>query len=661
MRPNRVQAKTSEQKNFVCQSSGTSSQLLCTEVPTAVTATPQKSKTEVSAQRFAANSSKCKAKKCGPKKFEIVPGTGLGGYIKPVSDTYKGGIEYEACLRKTLAVQDTTKPIYWTNNGDINTIPQFVAAYSKCLQHDKQAHVVPTEMKKLLGNINGDRNSMQNYLFPAPIAVANPPPGVPIPIINPNNMYNVNLFGRHPSSYSHKVAPTFHSDETAGEMVEMYCASLTRDVPFSEYETDPLIAKCCDYLNELNVFKGPKENGLVTPKTFLQFTQTGTILPGPRLSQLWYYDIPQNIIGNGAETDPIQPANGGYNNMTSNPQKNRWVAPGVDYLWRLDDEFARSPICLVQGGYITEGTVAVDSTEPEKYRTTCRDVAASLEEISRVFIGQGFMASAYSIIQAIKFSEGVPIYNNPYSPFRNGVYNPRLAFTDYDSLDLSWVPGSVDKSQLDLAQKLKWSNMRVRPEAIAIEVQKVKLNDPALPHYYQNTQLLDSGVLEDVFEKYQSYFLPMFDVLGCVPEPSYPSGYVMHVGGIMSGFKALFSPEDTIPAFEPSEDAESLVPILDDHGVQVRLNLFDEIDKYVYNHATSRVSQCVHYRSDIQLALDIGEEVVINHLREHAARYAYALPTKPFVPGPKKTGYLFRRFNGTFVDILVPNVDDIVK
>ena len=48
-------------------------------------------------------------------------------------------------------------------------------------------------------------------------------------------------------------------------MVELYWQSLTRDVPYNDYASDPLIAEAATELSGMISFTGPKSAGRVTP------------------------------------------------------------------------------------------------------------------------------------------------------------------------------------------------------------------------------------------------------------------------------------------------------------------------------------------------------------------------------------------------------------
>ena len=55
-------------------------------------------------------------------------------------------------------------------------------------------------------------------------------------------------------------------------MGELYWQALTRDVPFVEYDTNPLTQAAAVDLSKFSVFKGPKAGGVVTTGTLFRGT-----------------------------------------------------------------------------------------------------------------------------------------------------------------------------------------------------------------------------------------------------------------------------------------------------------------------------------------------------------------------------------------------------
>src|SRR5205823_8898222 len=96
-------------------------------------------------------------------------------------------------------------------------------------------------------------------------------------LTNPQAAFAVNLVGPDPPAIPCPPPPRFGSAEQAAEMVELYWQALTRDVPFSQYESDPLVARATEEL-------GRPRGAHVTPATLFRTASAGS-LAGPYLSQ----------------------------------------------------------------------------------------------------------------------------------------------------------------------------------------------------------------------------------------------------------------------------------------------------------------------------------------------------------------------------------------
>src|SRR5207244_10995717 len=60
--------------------------------------------------------------------------------------------------------------------------------------------------------------------------------------------------------------------------------ALLRDVPFTDYPTDPMVSHACSELSNLSAFTGPRINGQVTPQTLFRGFTAGDVI-GPYISQ----------------------------------------------------------------------------------------------------------------------------------------------------------------------------------------------------------------------------------------------------------------------------------------------------------------------------------------------------------------------------------------
>ena len=127
-------------------------------------------------------------------------------------------------------------------------------------------------------------------------------------LANPQAAYAFNLDGPDGWIYTMPAAPSICSNETAGEMVELYWHALLRDVNFNDYDTDASAAKAIDDLNKLSEFKGPKINGRITAQTLFRGNTPGD-LTGPLISQFLYQPVPygpaENFDGGPSGTPGI--------------------------------------------------------------------------------------------------------------------------------------------------------------------------------------------------------------------------------------------------------------------------------------------------------------------------------------------------------------------
>src|SRR5262249_12070428 len=111
---------------------------------------------------------------------------------------------------------------------------------------------------------------------------------------NPQATYAFDLVGLDGGVTTLDPPPTFASASMATEMAELYWLSLTRDIPFREYEIDPLVAAV---VSDLNAFTEPLISWTgtkPTPATVFRGETPGDLI-GPYISQLLWLDIPYGI------------------------------------------------------------------------------------------------------------------------------------------------------------------------------------------------------------------------------------------------------------------------------------------------------------------------------------------------------------------------------
>lgn len=167
------------------------------------------------------------------------------------------------------------------SNGDEKRYPNKIGNYSKGLPHNELGEVDLDAYNKYIATLDtGNSDDFENI----PLEGARK-------LVNPQAVYAYELLG--PDSHQLVISPPppFSSARVAAEMVEDYWQALTRDIPFNEYDTNPLTIAAAKELSSLSRFRGPKINGHVTPQTLYR-ENLPEALVGPYVSQFLSKDIP---------------------------------------------------------------------------------------------------------------------------------------------------------------------------------------------------------------------------------------------------------------------------------------------------------------------------------------------------------------------------------
>ncbi len=121
-------------------------------------------------------------------------------------------------------------------------------------------------------------------------------------------------------------APAVASEAYGTELVEMYWASLLRDVAFTDYASNEIAAQAADELSGMPTYAGPRDaNGNVTPDLLFRGPYPGDTV-GPYISQ--FYLIPTFLGAQGMSQQMLTYASG-VDYMTD-PTTFQQVQNGID-------------------------------------------------------------------------------------------------------------------------------------------------------------------------------------------------------------------------------------------------------------------------------------------------------------------------------------------
>src|SRR5262252_3220472 len=419
-------------------------------------------------------------------------------------------------------------------------------------------------------------------------------PNAAVHLNDPQASYAFDLVGLDAAATSLDPPPAFASAQMATDMAEVYWRSLTRDVPFRDYETDPLVAAA---VTDLNAFTEPLTSGAgekPTPTTAFRGETRGNLI-GPYLSQFLWLDIPYGI----------------------KTIEQRYAVPsrGQSFLTNYAEWLA------CQRGARPVSRLAFDATP--RFICSARELA---EYVHRDFSFQAYMNAALIILALGKDAL------SPTNPYRVS----RTQFGDI-TLGSKNVLSLVAQAAL-LGQKgayfHKWQvHRRLRPECFA---GRIETHATGRRQYDIHTDILQCDAVARIRSHHGTRLLPLAFPEGCPTHPSYPAAHACNAGACATILKAFFDADYVLPhPVEATVDGEALEPW---RGAP--LTVGNEIDKLASNVALGRDAAGVHYRSDSVRGLFVGEQQALGLLRDYSRTY-----------NERFDGFIVRKFNGGKVKI----------
>ncbi|MFL6246733.1 MAG: hypothetical protein ACJ74H_11955 [Thermoanaerobaculia bacterium] len=234
--------------------------------------------------------------------------------------------------------------------------------------------------------------------------------------------------------------------------------------------------------------------------------------------------------------------------------------------------------------------------------------------------------------------------NERLPTYRNEADGPTLGPSDIYSL-----LGGVREVAERAAFTQKWLvARRARPEVMAALVDRArnarKTDAIGLQIRDRLSKFLtsESGVVVKFLKRVaafnkkrggeKNFLLPQMYPEGSPAHPAWPSGHATVAGACVTVLKALF--DESTPIRDPnavitpaSGKPAGCQPPLDQQGARKPLGLTvgGELDKLASNVALGRDFGGVHYRTDGEHGIRLGEEVAIRYLQDHLREYRETL------------------------------------
>lgn len=417
----------------------------------------------------------------------------------------------------------------------------------------------------------------------------------------PRGAFALQLVGKDSSGLGSAVVatpPALDSVDYAIELVELYWASVLRDVPFTSYEGSATAQAAANELTALSKahpgkYTGPLDaSGNVTPDLLFRggFNAKPAYFAGetvgPYISQFWLYPTSFGRV-------PLD-------------QKITTLAPGNDFM--TDFGIWKD----IQEGALPHEVATFD--DHRRYVCNGRDTAA-YTQVDELF-------EAYLIAYLVSSTVSLPA--NPTSPYKTLYKLKEQPFGTFGGPDITGTLGAVARAAINAVWYQKWRvHLRHRPESGGGIVHLLKHNmlNAADKAKLGNFQIvLDSVALNLSQLRYDgSVLLSQAFPEGSPTHPAYPTGHGT-VGGTCITVLKFFLDGGAIFAnpVVPSADGLTLEPYVGPGTLTVNGELHKLAHNISFGHG---IHAGIHWRSDTDWSILLGEAVAIAFLEDQIWTY----------------------------------------
>ena len=519
---------------------------------------------------------------------------GQGSVAEASTVGYKSNIRANDSFnyRKNMAQNMKINAGVQADNGDLARYTDFSGVYAKGLAHDALGVPNAAAVQSLLKAL--DTGKQSDF---ASIGVGTPGGGGNSKLNGPQVALAFDLEGLDSHATVIPACPTVASAQMAAEEVEHYWGGLLRDIPFTEYATNPLVGQAVADLNNMSFVNSPANNQIPRPVT-RQNLFRGQFAPGDG-----------NVMGPYISQFMLQPTFYGAQFLD---QKYSTFLPNQEFMTSV------STYQNIQNGGASEGPVIDDPTF--RYIRNGRDLAA-YTRVDVLF--QGYF-TAFLILS------GLGAAPNPGSPYIGSL--TQKAFATLGGPDAAGTLCEMATRALKASWFHKWiKDLRMRPEEYGGLVHARKTGASPMPQAAAalHPDVLNSAALPLVFSQFGTYLLPQAFPEGSPTHPCYPTGHGSVGGACITALKFFFNGSQKIrplltaagrDVVESSTDGL----LLNTYGGADRddLDINGELNKLAYNVSFGHgIHSGIHFRSSTYWSILLGEQVALSVLQDRAKGY----------------------------------------
>jgi hypothetical protein len=407
----------------------------------------------------------------------------------------------------------------------------------------------------------------------------------------PQGAFTRQPLGHDSQAFARPPAFTVGSKDYAVELIELYWASLLRDVAFTDYKHNTLAkAAAAELTTHIAHYHGPQEAGAVTPEILFRGGFPGETF-GPYTSQLC---IQPTSLG----AQPID-------QMIDN------FIPGRDFMTDLSEWFK------IQNGGSPSDTLTFSPLRRIMQNGRAFAAFTHVDELYQAYF------TAYLVLESwqVALNPGTP-----YSPANAMPYKTQKPFGTFGGPDIAATLAAVAKAAIEAVWYQKWVvHLRHRPEAGGGLVHLQKTGAAPAPLAKVDALALSSKALHMSFERYGSYLLSQAFPEGSPTHPAYPTGHGTVAGACITALKFFFDCEASIEKYTqpvvPASDGLSLNAYTGADAAKMTIS--GELHKLAHNISFGHgIHGGIHWRSDTDQSILLGEAVALKFLQDQAWYYS---------------------------------------
>jgi len=482
------------------------------------------------------------------------------------------------------------------DNGDADRFTDFSGNYSKALLHDALGVPNKAAVDSLIHAFQtGNFSDFENILVGTPGGGPNSKEN------GPQGALALDLEGTDSHATVIPAAPGVASAQTAAEAVEHYWAALLRDVPFTDYPANSLVAQAVADMNKLSFLNSAGNHQCpfpVTPQNLFrgQFVAGDGNVRGPYISQFMLQPTFLGVQPLSQQYQTFLPAGGGGSDFMTSVSEYQLIQNGGDS--------GRKPAFDPIFRFIRDG----------------RDLAA--------YTHVDVLFQAFFVASLVLSMINAP--SHPGNPYIGSI--TEKGFGTLGGPDSVGTLTQMATCGLKAAWFHKWmKDLRLRPEEYGGLVQANLTKTTPVPQAAAalHSDVLNSAVLPLIHSTHGSYLLPQAFPEGSPTHPCYPTGHGTVAGACITAIKFFFDCDRKIRPLLTAAGRDVVVPSSDGLSLNTyagadrdSLDINGELNKLAYNISFGHgIHAGIHFRSSTFWSILLGEQVALSVLRDRANCY----------------------------------------